>query len=345
METKIAPLRIEYFWNKNAGKGTEREGVGEDIARQLASSPFETLVHGTKTFEELDAAVQGIVRRRPHIVALSGGDGTLNVVLTRILNAYADALVPDLPMFLYAPTGTMRLVGASLGLNDVAPERLVANTLAMLVAGGRRPFGDGTLLRAEASALQVPIARSHILRVNDEYGFIWGAGIPVNFLNLYYEGDRLGHFGAGRVLFETFTDEIVSVMTLSESRKLLTRPVRGRITLPDDGFTDPITTTSHTAILASTVEQLGFGFRGMPHARSQPGKFMLRATDLSFFELGAMAPMLALGTALPGVSDAVIDQMVVQWEDPTRTTVDGEMREPHNQDIVACGPELMFLRP
>jgi hypothetical protein len=146
------------------------------------------------------------------------------------------------------------------------------------------------------------------------------------------------------VLFETLTDEVVSAILLSESQKLLTRPVHGRVTLPGATESFPRGRTRHTAIMMSAVEEIGFGFKGMPLARSEPGKFMVRATERSFFELVAMAPALALGTPVPGMHDAVVDRLTIDWLEPTATTIDGEMIAPHLRDVISCGPELRFLR-
>jgi hypothetical protein len=147
------------------------------------------------------------------------------------------------------------------------------------------------------------------------------------------------------VLFETLTDELVSAMTLSESQQLLTKPVHGQVWVQQDGRPAHMDRTFHTAVLASTVEQLGFGFKGMPLARSERGKFHFRSTELAFFELGAMAPALGLGIPLPGVFDAVTDTAVVNWNQATATTIDGEMRDPRFRDVITCGPRLRFLRP
>lgn len=340
-------LTFEGFLNGNAGKGTEREGNAAHLANLFTASPFRSRMHVTRTREELYGAVRGIRRRKPDVIVLSSGDGGLNFALTPILKEYADVPDHDLPFILYLPSGTMRLVGASLGLNTFTPEDLAAKVLAMLQGGGRRAFGDKERLAAIGG--HAPVVRSHILRIEDEqgsveYGFLWGAGIPVNFLDLYYEGSQLGKLGASRVMFETVTDELVSLLTLSESQQLLTKPVYGMVTLQQPARL-LMDRTRHTAIMASTIDQLGFGFKGMPLARSQHGKFMLRSTDLDFFQLCTMAPMLTLAIPLPGVFDAVAGGIVVNWHQLTRTTVDGEMREPHLKDIISCGPELRFLRP
>jgi diacylglycerol kinase family enzyme len=341
-------LLIDYVTNGNAGRGTERQGLGANIARMLRQTAFDVRVHATSSLEELDHAARSIAQRRPDILAVDGGDGTLNVVFSRILREYVGLRQDELPLILYVPTGTMRLVGSSLGLTEQAPEELVDDVLRLLSSGGRRVFGDKT--RVAKLGGDLPVVRSNILRFTSdqhdtEYGFIWGAGIPVNFLELYYAEERRGHAGAGRVLFETMTDEIVSAILLSESQKLLTRPVHGRAILPDAGELFPRGRTTHTAIMASAVEEIGFGFKGMPLARSESGKFMVRATERSFFDLVAMAPMLALGTPVPGMHDAVTDTVTVQWLEPTATTIDGEMRTPHLRDVISCGPELRFLRP
>lgn len=320
---------VALISNKNSGQGTPRAGVGRMLGEMLATPYWH---YDTSTLAELDRAVKSIVSNRPDFFAFTGGDGSAHQVFTRAIREYLSRGIP-LPYFLYVPLGTMMNVGKTLGLDVLPPVEFAKHILEKK--------------KAQERGEDVPFNIIHLnpLMINDEYGFIYGSGLPVNFLNEYYKGKpNLGPRRAVKVILKTLWNEITSLCTLRTSKKILTRPVHAKVVLPEGNDPPVAPFMTHTALLVSAVDQLGMGCRGMPMAMSKPNHFMLRSTQLEFWGLAANIPAIWTGwTPLVSTFDAVLSELVIEYESPTETTVDGEMKSPTFRDVICSGPPLEFI--
>jgi hypothetical protein len=95
--------------------------------------------------------------------------------------------------------------------------------------------------------------------------------------------------------------------------------------------------------MLGTIDQIGMGFRGLPDARSKPGHFMLRSTDLGFWGLLGASPALLMGTGHPSFFDAVVPGVDIEYAQPTDVTLDGEICRGRTLDRIRCGPLLTFI--
>ena len=347
--------RVAVVTNKNTGRGTPRAGLGKVIG-SILTTPYRH--YDTGTLRELDVAVNIIGRDRPDIVAWAGGDGSAHQVVSRLIKEY-DALGAPLPQLLYIPTGTMNNLAHSLDLT-----RMPAIDFSKMIAAK---------LEAQRHGAAMPFRTMEInpIRVNDTYTFIYGAGLPVNILQEYEKADYhcedaacaakvpwkhgvrangvcptcngklakdgLGPWRAAKVLLSAFFSR--------RMRKRLTRPVHARIELPD-GYDPPVAPfMTHTGLLVSVVDQLGMGMRGMPQAMGRPGHFMLRTTQLGFWQLVMPTTLGAIwtGLPLPKTFDVVVPKLTIEYEEPTITTLDGDMTPPITRDVLSCGPRLSFI--
>jgi hypothetical protein len=367
--------KIAVFSNPHSGKNTPRAGIGRMIA-EIMTTPDWT--YATSTLGELKQAARSIHAKNPDIVILAGGDGTVHLDLTKILREWAKTPNMPLPHFLLVPGGTMNTVAANLGLSCSNPAEAVE-------------FARRIAYKIEH---QLPFDTVHVnpLKVNDDYGFLYGAGLPVNLLNQYYgkaayrctdvhreygveealqakklpcrftcRWDKaaryngicpkcgkplekaLGKERALQVIRETLWDEIKSLFTFRRSSRILTEPVHAEIVLPEC-FDPPVAPfMTHTGIMVSSVEDVGMGCRGMPYARREVGKFMLRSTNLSFWGLAANTLMLWNGLSLTKTFDAVVPSLVVKYHEPTVRTLDGDFLAPSKHDRIDCGPLLEFI--
>lgn len=348
--------RLALITNRHAGRGTPRAGLGKVLGSILS---VRYPHYDTATLAELDGAVRQIAIDRPDICAFAGGDGSVHQVLTRLIPEYQKRGQP-LPTFLYFPTGTMRNIGKSIGLDRMPVQdfaRHVAEKVAAQQRGQQAPFD---------------VAHLNPLAVNDRYGFIYGSGLVVNFLREYERapyhcedasacrfrcawsspsreigtcprcGKKLIRAGLG----PWRAAKVVGRAMLSRRRRHeLMRPVHARVTFAP-GFDPPVAPfMTHTALLAATVDQLGMGCRGMPQAMSVPGRCMFRSTQMSFGQLMLPTTLGALWTGLPvpGMFDAVVPSMSVEYQEPTVATIDGEMMPPSLIDRISVGPALSFV--
>lgn len=367
---------IAVFSNPHSGKNTPRAGIGRIIAEVLTTPDWR---YTTSTLGELKQAARSIHAKNPDVMALAGGDGTLHVDLTKILREYEKTPGKPLPHFLVVPTGTMNTVAMNLGLSCRSPKEAV--DLARRIA------------YKNEHQLPFDVVHLHALKVNDEYGFLYGAALPVNLLRQYYDRadfrctdahrefgleealkaqkmpcrfscrwDKAAKYGGAcpkcgkpleqalgkeraiRVVRETLWDEIRALFTFRPSHRILTAPVHAEIGLPE-GHDPPVAPfMTHTGIMVSTVVDVGMGCRGMPYARQEAGKFMLRSTSLSFWGLATNVPLLWNGLPLAANTfDAVVPSLNIKYREPTVTTLDGDMRPPTRRDIIECGPLLTFI--
>ena len=316
--------KVAVVTNPNAGKNTPRAGLGKVIA-SILTTPYWT--YSPETLAALDGAAQLLRRDRPDILVIAGGDGSVHQTLSKVLREHERSPGAPLPQILIIPIGTMNTVATTIGLT-----RHPAVKLAELVAAKIRE--------------NLPLDHVHLnpLRVNDEYGFLYGSGLVVNFLQKYYEDrEQRGPKRALKVILGALGNEIVSKLTFRKSTHGLLRPVHAKITLPD-GYETPVAPDmTHTAIMCAAVDQIGMGCRGMPDARSKPGNFMLRSMQLNFWGLMASVGPLWAGMPLPKTFDAVVPHLTIEYHEPTVTQLDGDLKPPTMRDVISSGPALSFI--
>ncbi len=320
----MAKTKVAVVSNANAGKNTSRAGLGLVIGKILATPTYH---YNTADLAELDEAAIELNRDRPDIVVIAGGDGTVKQTITRILLAHEASPNQPLPQFLIIPTGTMNVVGNVLGLTRYSAVKMAQRMRTQIQSG--RPLN---------------VAHLNPIRVNDEFGFLYASGLPVNLLKSYYEDKEVrGPRGALRVILQALRNELWSLLTFRKSKQLLTKPVHAKITLPD-GHDPPVGPyMTHTTIMCGAVDEVGLGCRALPDAMSAPGHFMLRSSNMSFW--GYMASMGAAwaGMPLPRTFDTTVPNAVIEYQEPTICTLDGEMNAPTTRDVLTSGPTLSFV--
>ena len=319
--------KVALVANPNAGKHTPRAGLGAIIGSVLASPANPNRIYDTKTLEELSRAARQIQMERPEILAVAGGDGTLHKTLTSVFQEYERRPEVPLPQILLIPIGTMNNVATAIGATRYDPV-----TLARRI--------DEKIKKNRA----FDVVHVRIMKINGEYGFMHGAGLPVNFLQAYYSYDHaLGKKRIIKVLLSAIWDELLAVLPLRKSKQLLTRPIHARIKLPDDHEPPVAPFMTHTAFMAATIDQVGFGCRAMPDAMRTDGCFMIRSSRLTFWGFVASIGHLWAGLSLPSSFDAAVSNVVIEYEQPTVTMVDGEIKPPRTSDVIESGPLLTFI--
>lgn len=319
--------RLSLVWNGRAGIHTRRAGLGKVVGDILARPPNPQRVYDPRTLAELEETARHIHRDMPNIVAIAGGDGTIHRTLTAILRNLVDAHGAALPEILIIPVGTMNNVASALGATRFPPVAFAERIVAKINA-------------------HVPLDYVHAypLRVNGEYGFLYGAALPVHLLERYYAGGTtVGAMRGFQIVAGTLLDELLGLLPFRRSHQLLTKPVHARVVLPviHGAVANPPTT--HTGLMVAAIDQVGVGCRAMPDARKVPGKFMVRSTQLSF--LGLIGNLLRIwtGQSLPSTFDAVTPKVIIEYTEPTVTMVDGDLKPPTTRDVIECGPMLKFI--
>ena len=256
------------------------------------------------------------------ILALNGGDGTNHVTLTTFIEVYDG---DELPKIALLRGGTMNTVSNGIGIRG-KPPRLLANLVEKYYTG--RPFET---------------TERDILKVSDDsgtrYGFIFGNGLVANFLEIYYESDDPSPATAAILLAKGIATLPVGGGDIVDQ---IIRPFNARIEMEDETWAE----RDYTAVIASTVDQIGLGFR--PFIRSEERKN-------SFHMLGVTADAIGIARALPRIRmglpvpedkfpSTVTDCAVFHSSEPISYTIDGDMHVSESGVVrLETGPRLEII--
>ena len=269
--------------------------------------------------DALASEAQKVAQAQPSIIGVHGGDGTLHWTITALVRAYGERPLPPLALL---PGGTMNVVASSLDIR-AQPEAL----LAQLVA-------------EEKAARPPDVVARRCMKIQGEYGFVFGIGLITNFLQEYYaEGD----YGARRAIW-ILVRSILSEATTGRYAKRIFRRFHGRVFV--DGEILPW--TALLGLGAATVREVGLGFKLNHRADDHPGRFSVLAIHSS--PLGLTWDLRAVrqgrGMSPRRAWSAVATRLVIEPDEPeTLYTVDGDLYRARGNLSVELGPALSFVRP
>jgi hypothetical protein len=202
------------------------------------------------------------------------------------------------------------------------PERMLAEVVAR--------YRDGRPLDA---------TEHQLVRVNGrDYGFMVGAGVPVEFLRLYYARPHTGA-GAAIGLLVSLTGSVLLRRPLGRS---LFTPIAAELRC--DGTRVPF--DAYTVIYASTIEDIGLGFRPTYRARERPGYVHVFAGPIGALEFIRCLPAIkrARPTGSPNVHDGLARTVGVEFRRPTFYMIDGDIMDPTACLTVEPGPLVRVIR-
>ena len=322
--------KVHVVNNTNAGKHTSHAGIGYVIGQILSQPRNPNKIYDTETLTDLEDAAKQIACDRPGLVVIVGGDGTVHLTLSQLLTKYSEDF-SELPDIVIIPTGTMNLVATSVGCNRVIlPPKALAQRIADQMDASWTFF----------------YSQARVMKINDQYGFIYGTGLPVHVLESYYDDSGLrGGPQALKVLSRSVWCEALSRIGLNKSSEGLLEPIHATIRI--DGHDPPFAPyMTHTAILASSIDQVGFGCRAMPdalHYGVRDGRFLIRSTQLTYLQLLAMVGQLWAGLPMPETFDAPVKKVVIEYKQPVTRMIDGELEKGITRDVIEIGPLLRFI--
>ncbi len=276
-------------------------------------------VRETESVAALDAVAGEFRSRNVELVAVCGGDGSFSRALAALVRAYADT---PLPLLLPLRGGTMNTIATAVGAPRARPERAVATVL-------------GRLRRGQAQ----PLVERDLLRINgDDYGFMVGAGTIVRFLEVYYASNVRGPLGAagllGRLIFSLLTGgELIRETFAWIDANVFCDDVH----VPFQRF---------SAIYASTIDQVGLGFRPTYRAGQEPGRFHLIAGPLGAREFVRCLPAIRRGrpTESPALFDRTAERVVVEFHRASPYMIDGDVMGAVPRLCIETGPRVHMIR-
>jgi Diacylglycerol kinase catalytic domain len=298
----------------------------DGIHRAIAGVP--DVIHiTTDSLLDLDAALLEFARREVDLVAINGGDGTVQTVLTRLLENRPFKVTPALAIL---ARGTANTTARNLGV------RGGADALARLLRTAR----DGAIARhvEDRPVLRLENIREH----GPQRGMMFGAGAIQDAIDLHLRQidarGLTGNLGMGITL--------AGFLLGSAFAKNGHRILRGHdIAVALDGGAER--RISRLLVLATTLDRLILGSRPFWNYDSEP----IRYTSISYPPVALLrsAPKLLYGWRREALSPAVYDsqgawRIAVRLDAPF--TVDGETFEPvPDQPVVITAPDrVRFVR-
>lgn len=254
------------------------------------------------------------------ILALNGGDGTNHVTLSSFIEVYGEE---PLPKITFLRGGTMNTISEGIGIKGT-PSRLLAN-----------------LVEKYYTQQDFETTERDMLKITDEtgsrYGFIFGNGLVSNFLEAYYGTGHPSPSTAATLLVQT----VASIPFGGALAKQIVKPFRAQLTFNDEKW-EP---QDFTTVLASTVDQIGLGFRPFIRCEERPHTYHLLAFTAGPKELSAELPRIRLGLPLSEekAKSVVTDYTFFTSDEPIVYTIDGDMHTAQEGVKLECGPRVEVI--
>lgn len=277
------------------------------------------IVRQTSSLEEMERLAHEFRARRIDIIAVCGGDGSFFRTLSAVVRAYDGE---PLPQFLPLRAGSMNTIARSVGCRRGSPERVLAHTLADYRAG--RPF---------------EVTERHLLQVNGEhFGFMVGAGVVVDFLQVYYATGKPGPRTAAKL----FGRVITSGLTHSAFARGLLQPIEADI----DCDEERVPHRRFTFIYASSITDIGLGLKATYLATRKRGFFHLLAGPI--LPRHVLPRLWRLRHGRPLEIDALYDNLArrvrVEFSRPSLYMIDGDVLGAMDRLEVVTGPRLTIIQ-
>lgn len=161
------PLRVGLISNRQSGRN-HRDFA--KICQVLADYP-DVFHCDTTTSHELIQILQQFVQQGVQILAINGGDGTVQATLTALLQ---QPNFPIFPLLAILPSGTTNMTAGDVGLRGSPPQ-----ALSKLLAWSRQP-------QKPVHVIQRPILR---VQTSDacRFGMFFGAGAIIRGIELCHQ--------------------------------------------------------------------------------------------------------------------------------------------------------------
>lgn len=302
--------------NPHAGRNRHERDRTKELQRLVGDRGS---VCETQDLEEIEDAARGFRDAGIEVLAICGGDGSFFRTLSAMVRVYDGA---PLPLFLPLRAGSMNTIARAVGCRRGRPEAVLAAVLDDHAAG--RVFD---------------LAEFDLLCVNRQYyGFITGAGVIVKFLQAYYKRPQPGPLAAATLLGRVCFGGLFG----SDEVRPLFEPTRAAVVWGDRD----LGTSDLHVIFASTVAELGLGFRLAYKAGSVPGAFHFLAGALVPREVLWRLPAVRRGRGLdlPGWHDLLACRVVVKLERPSAYMIDGDILDEVTKLEIDTGPRLSIIR-
>jgi len=238
--------KIGVIINPNAKK-IRKGKISIDDFRKI--SPDIVDIRLTNDLKEIDRVVKDFKKKKMKYIGITGGDGTIHQVISRMIAIYGPR---SLPPVIILKGGTMDNIGRSIGLKGNGKK--ILKRLADKLSRDEEP----------------EILSYDTMKIGKAYCFLFGFGFVTNFLEEAYRGEK-GFIKNMMVIRKAITHAFREPATGS-----LYEGVEADIKV--DGKT--LGFTKITGLLAGTVKSVAEGANPLFLANKKPGTFHLLASGM-----------------------------------------------------------------
>jgi diacylglycerol kinase family enzyme len=252
------------------------------------------------------------------ILAINGGDGTIGCTVTAFIKVYQAAGTP-LPLVAILRGGTMNTTANSLGIKG-PPGRLLFELLDRY--HNREPFA---------------VYEREVLKVGEDYGFIFGNGVIHNFLKAYYGTGKPSPAVAARVLLRGVASALVGGAFAAQ----LTKRFRAHVTADGQAWA----VSDFMSVGAAVVEQIGLGFTPFYRCNERPGAFAILGIHTGALGIALELPRIWRGRPMrrDKTIDAVVSEVVLESDGELEYTIDGDTYRGGRLLRLESGPRLRLI--
>ncbi len=305
---------MDVVTNEQAGQNINKPGK---IARLKQKLGHFGSVHAPPTAEDIRPYLEDSKRAGIAYLGVDGGDGTFHRAITEFIYVYGrDGPYPKIVLL---RAGSMQTIANSLGTMKGSWETILEDIQLKIIEG-----------------LPFETVRLRVIEVNGKFGCIFGSGLAAHFLEEHYRAPQ-GERGPYRAL-EVTTKTIGSAFVNGKFMRKLAAPKKAFVSTPRHKIVG-----CFTAILASTIGEVGLGCAPTKRVRAYPDRFMLIASELSPWGFGRNVCKLWSGKTLPKTFEDFPYSAVIEYDEPTRYFVDGDLKEPTTLITLRIGPELEII--
>ncbi|MFO8055819.1 MAG: diacylglycerol kinase family protein [bacterium] len=302
--------------NPFAKGNLKRPRIGDKIRQAVEKVGF---VRETRNVDELPEVAREFKEQGVDIMAVNGGDGTLHMALSAFIPVYGSDPLPKIMSLRGGTMNTMsnslKIKGRTLSITKRAVKRLEAG----------EPFTE---------------REQHLLKINDKYGFMSGAGIIANFLDVYYSGTGTGPWQAAKLISRA----IAGLPVRSKFIKHLFRSAPLRV-FAEGKKLDP---EEYTIVLACTIRELGLGFTPTPRAYDRQDCFHLLVGTIRPHQVVVRLPQIWLGRDIAHHNlhfNSPVREAIVEPRERIRWMIDGEMYDSEEPLHYSVGPTVTVVTP
>lgn len=305
--------KIGVIINPNAKKF--RTGV-DSVSTYTIYNSDNVTVNTPGNIEELKSVVKYYKLNHPDFICIAGGDGTIHLVLSELINAFSPDSVPPI---LILKEGTMNNVARSIKLKGSGHKLLKR------------------LLERIADEKKIETEDRFTIKINNKYCFLFGTGYVVNFLKQVYSGSEKGFFTNLKVGIKATRDlfgdaKNYRIFTLTEQavfidgKKILINPVCG--------------------ILAGTVEHIGMGFSPLIEAVQSNDTFQVITIGLNPRGILRYLNKLRTGKKIqsPKYSNIFGKSIRIKNKGIFEYTMDGDIYKAENELKIEIGPKITLVK-